>query len=201
MKPSDEEKLLAGLKALRDKTAGEGPSSSIEAALLGEFRRRRLRKEAKFVRKPWVWVGLAATAAAALFAVLPTTRPEPRHVAKADIGPALPPAVKTVERQTAAVAPDPPQPAPRARRRVGRMVRQSPPPVAPVPEVATDFLPVPYAPRFTAEDRGQLVRVRLPRESMRSFGLPVNQDRILSTVQADVLIGEDGLARAIRFVQ
>jgi len=60
---------------------------------------------------------------------------------------------------------------------------------------------MPYAPRFTAEDRGQLVRVRLPRESMRSFGLPVNQDRMVQSVTADVLIGEDGIARAIRFVQ
>ena len=60
---------------------------------------------------------------------------------------------------------------------------------------------MPYAPVFTSEDRGQVVRVRLPRESMRSFGLPVNQDRIVQTVKADVLVGEDGIARAIRFVQ
>jgi hypothetical protein len=36
---------------------------------------------------------------------------------------------------------------------------------------------------------------------MRSFGLPVNEDRIVNAVKADVLIGEDGIARAIRFVQ
>jgi len=36
---------------------------------------------------------------------------------------------------------------------------------------------------------------------MASFGLPVNQERAESRVKADVLIGEDGLARAIRFVR
>jgi hypothetical protein len=35
---------------------------------------------------------------------------------------------------------------------------------------------------------------------MRSFGLPVNEDRLDPAVKADVLIGEDGIARAIRFV-
>jgi hypothetical protein len=36
---------------------------------------------------------------------------------------------------------------------------------------------------------------------MRSFGLPVSEERALDRVQADVLMGEDGIARAIRFVR
>ena len=36
---------------------------------------------------------------------------------------------------------------------------------------------------------------------MANFGLPVNMDRVDQRVKADVLLGADGLARAIRFVQ
>ena len=68
-------------------------------------------------------------------------------------------------------------------------------------EVATSFLPVGYASPMAFQDGGQLVRVELPRSAMASFGLPVNLDRANERVKADVLVGSDGQARAIRFVQ
>jgi hypothetical protein len=46
-----------------------------------------------------------------------------------------------------------------------------------------------------------MVRVELPRSAMASFGLPVNMDRANENVKADVLMGVDGLAHAIRFVR
>lgn len=187
MKPGDEEALLAGLRALREKTAGERPPASVETALVGEFRRRQPAAR----RAPWLWFGLAAAAAVVLIAVALTARqPEPVVVVKA---PASPKPVEAAVEHVAA----PPAPL----RQVRRTVRRPQPRPAPVQEVATEFMAMPYAPSFTHEDRGQLVRVRLPRESMRSFGLPVNQDRMIQTVKADVLVGEDGIARAIRFVQ
>jgi hypothetical protein len=36
---------------------------------------------------------------------------------------------------------------------------------------------------------------------MRKVGLPVNEDRLSDRVYADVLVGDEGLARAIRFVR
>jgi hypothetical protein len=68
-------------------------------------------------------------------------------------------------------------------------------------EYATDFIPFASASDLAPAEIGQVVRVRLPRTAMESFGLPVNWDRGLEPIQADVLLGEDGLARAIRFVQ
>ena len=67
-------------------------------------------------------------------------------------------------------------------------------------EIATDFISLTYgAPEVGAD--AQLVRMELPRSAMASFGLPVNMDRADQRVKADVLLGADGLARAIRFVQ
>jgi hypothetical protein len=68
-------------------------------------------------------------------------------------------------------------------------------------EVATQFMPLGYVNPLNLQDGGQLVRVELPRSAMVSFGLPVNMDRYGERVKADVLVGADGLARAIRFVQ
>jgi len=45
------------------------------------------------------------------------------------------------------------------------------------------------------------VRVELPRSALANFGLPVNMDRYNEKVKADVLVGVDGLAHAIRFIQ
>jgi len=46
-----------------------------------------------------------------------------------------------------------------------------------------------------------VVRVQLPREALIAFGLPVNEDRTEDLVQADLLLDEDGLTRAVRFVE
>ena len=54
---------------------------------------------------------------------------------------------------------------------------------------------------MTLQDGGQVMRVELPRSALAGFGLPVNMDRVNERVKADVLMGPDGQARAIRFVQ
>lgn len=66
-------------------------------------------------------------------------------------------------------------------------------------EIATDFILLTYDSEVGSD--AQLVRVELPRSAMANFGLPVNMDRADQRVKADVLMGADGLARAIRFVQ
>ena len=63
------------------------------------------------------------------------------------------------------------------------------------------FIPVPNADGFTVtEDPVDLVRVELPRSSMIAFGIPVSAERAAERVQADVLLGSDGVARAVRFL-
>jgi len=68
-------------------------------------------------------------------------------------------------------------------------------------EIATDFIPVVYGGAANLAEGGRMVRVELPRSAMASFGLPVHMDRANERVKADVLVGVDGLAQAIRFVQ
>jgi hypothetical protein len=68
-------------------------------------------------------------------------------------------------------------------------------------EVATEFIPLTQAGPYTQAEEGHLVRVELPRSALASFGLPVNAEAPAGRVKADVLMGQDGIARAIRFVR
>jgi len=45
-----------------------------------------------------------------------------------------------------------------------------------------------------------LVRVELPRSSMIALGFTVSAERAAEPVEADVMLGLDGVARAVRFV-
>jgi hypothetical protein len=68
-------------------------------------------------------------------------------------------------------------------------------------EVTTDFMPIGYVNSASLQDGGSVVRVELPRSTIVSMGFALNMDRSGERVKADVLMGADGLARAIRFVQ
>ena len=70
-------------------------------------------------------------------------------------------------------------------------------------EIATDFMPLGGGDVNTVvlQDGGQIIRVRLRRSELLRFGFPVNMERYNENVKADVLVGVDGQARAIRFVQ
>ena len=69
----------------------------------------------------------------------------------------------------------------------------------PLREIATEFFPLMDVP--LPFERGELLHVIVPAATMRAVGLPVNEDRLADRVQADVLVGEEGLARAIRFLR
>jgi hypothetical protein len=74
------------------------------------------------------------------------------------------------------------------------------PPPAPVATVATAFLPLIHGQLSLAGTH--LVRMELPRRALVSFGLASAEVfDTTGTVLADVAVGDDGLARAVRFVQ
>jgi hypothetical protein len=85
------------------------------------------------------------------------------------------------------------------RKRRAHVVR--PKPAEPMPEVATEFLPVPAAPPLERGEHAAVVRVQLPRSSLRTFGLPFSEEQRFERVSADVVLGQDGLIRAVRFIR
>jgi anti-sigma factor RsiW len=67
-------------------------------------------------------------------------------------------------------------------------------------EFVTEFFPVMQGGELIPLESGQIVRVRMPRSNLIPLGIPFNQERASETVKADVLLSNDGLARAIRLV-
>ena len=176
-----EDRVVEALRALSEQDASREASPEVEARLRVQFqsrgRRRAWRRAAVWAA---AWTTAAAAAAMVVFFVVTNRKPP------------APAPVREVVRQAVAV---PPEAAPAAAVKTAGRVRK---PVTRPQEVVTAFFPLmDPAPPF---ERGQLLRVELPASAMQMVGLPVREDRLADSVQADVLVGEEGLPRAIRFV-
>lgn len=205
----DEQALMRGLQTLSVQM------SSMRASDDGEIRLREAmsQKRASVARQPRraYWLAVAATVLVIVGAIIalnwqshlrgrkqvaeqPTVVPERRKSEHADKRDAL-----AINDNTPKVV-NPTKPRPRSlvahqTRRPNEVVSNH------AQEIATDFIPLGNINSATLQDGGYIVRVELPRSALVKFGLPVNMDRLNENVKADVWLGIDGLAHAIRFVQ
>ena len=171
-----EERIVEALRALSEHDASREASPEVEGRLRVQFQSRRRRRA---LRRAAAWATAAAAAMVVFFVV--TNRKPP-----------APAPAREVVTQAVVVQPEA---APAVAVKTPRRARR---PVTRTQEVVTDFFPLmDPAPPF---ERGQLLRVELPASAMQMVGLPVREDRLADPVQADVLVGEEGLPRAIRFV-
>jgi hypothetical protein len=73
-------------------------------------------------------------------------------------------------------------------------------PVAVIEEEENAFVPLPNAAGSPQDDDVDLVRVELPRSAVTALGIPASDDGDADSVEAEVLVGPDGMARAVRFL-
>jgi len=59
---------------------------------------------------------------------------------------------------------------------------------------------LPNAARIAPNEDVNLVRVEVPRSAMIGLGFEVSAERAAEPVEAEVVLGSDGLARAVRFL-
>ncbi|MGE0126936.1 MAG: anti-sigma factor [Blastocatellales bacterium] len=221
----DERALNAGLKSLAASDEGKIAPGNVEAALLGAFRARTPKPVASYPTarsrnwRPSAWPRLAWAVAAAIliafgFIVYRSIQNEPRKddVVITEKAPTPQPSVER-EDQLRKVVEDTPEPelrresrAPRHRRgsrpQLNRpFIRDSITAYANDSEYLSDFFPLNYGGAQTPMESGEVIRVQMPRSALARFGLPVNVERADVPVKADLLVGEDGLAQAIRFVR
>ena len=186
---NSEDRVLRALKALRQADQEREAPGSVEVKLLAAFRANRPESRHKV---PWrvPWMVMATLAAAAMVAVwLVRLYPAPQGTVRVDAAMNVAPVAARLE----------PAPASIPQSKALPVRKRSVPPIPEPPrEMVTDFFPLmDVAPPL---GRGQLLRVAVPASAMRSVGLPVREERLNEAVQADVLIGEEGMIRAIRFV-
>ena len=208
----DEEALTRGFQSLATEMESQSAPPELELKLVEAFRRRRTVAVPFSRRQSVLRYWPAATAAVLLIAmgvVAVRWRAEMVEVPASRVTQELPknhepdrkPAEELPETVVDQLAGNSPTP-----RRKPVRPRSRKPAIEQVAnhmsnEIATDFIPLRYISAASLQDGGQIVRVELPRSALASFGLPVNMDRYNEKVKADVLLGVDGLAHAIRFVQ
>lgn len=172
-----EQDVAAALRALADSDGALEASPELETRVRSAFRARQARRR---WNRAAAWTLAAAAAVAIAIFLVRQPRPRPPQVVTHST-PASAPAIGVT--QVVSV------PAVKPRRARARQPR----------EIATEFFPLIEAP--PPMDRGEMFRVTVPAAAMRTVGLPVSEDRLADRVQADVLVSEEGLATAIRFVK
>ncbi len=197
-----EKQALQILRSLAEHDGGCEASPDLEARLRREFRRHQTKRAR---RRRALWAGTTTVAASLIIVAVLVPRRVPIVVPQA--APQATTSSKN-ERPLRAAHAVSSSTARRATKLVSSIVQPSTKaspakaaraPKAQTAETVTDFFPLLYpAPPF---ERGEILRVNLPASVMRTVGLPVREEHLGDRVQADILVGEEGLPRAIRFVR
>lgn len=197
----DEKALTRSLQLLAEEMAGQDAPPEIEQKLREAFRARAAATAASKRYTPYWFAAVAAVLLIVISVIALRLRTDQRPEITAGFTEPTPvkeqpapPLEETPQTHEVAVKPPP-------RRRSVRRTPRSEVANHVTREIATDFMPLGYLNPAALQDGGQIVRVELPRSTLVNFGLPVNMDRYNEKVKADVLLGVDGMARAIRFVQ
>ena len=175
---------LALSAALGTLTAEELPEmAEIEARVLAEFDRTAWQR-----RRASMWVFAAGLAAAALVGAVALQHrgPTVRHESPA--------VVSTVHAPESVELPVQLQVAPVPVAKVRHVVA----PRTVKPE-SQPFLPIPYTVPLAPEERATVVNMQLPVAALIAAGFEVQTVDPGAVVDADVLVSQDGRARAIRF--
>lgn len=174
--------LLNTLRDLADQTEGARPPDRIERELKAHLRRKQMAKY------PWWLVAAAAVALAGFWAA---TRQGGQVVERAGVVPA---AVQQQVLEPAKVADAAVEAIPVAKPVAVRVARKSRP-----NELSRELNPLTpwyYSEGLPAPAQGQIVFIRVNPQTARRFGVVSD-----GPVPAQLWIGDDGLTRAIRFVQ
>lgn len=211
----DARALTGGLRHVASLDAQEQAPARVEASLIAAFRERHSASLPVPVIPPaasrrWLYIAAGVAAAAVIAILISLIATQTRNAETA-----APQESATHKEAPAGVQEPSPAPSPekhlvsvnrkRGVRPIEPVIKPTPAPDKNAPsgevEIATDFFPLVNRESLNQLDSGQLVRVELPRSALMSFGLPMNMERAGERIKADVVVGEDGLARAIRFVR
>jgi hypothetical protein len=201
--------LIARVRAVVAEMAHEEPPARVDAALLAAFRAQTAPTSSTVVSMPsraghWPSWKLAAVAAGILILIsvmaifwrsASSQKPQGEERAIAPTPGAAPSPQAEQPAGGAQVAGEQPKNPPKRARRNASVDS------ADEDEVVTQFFSLREGEDLTSLESLQLVRIELPGSALSEVGLPVDPETANEPVKADVVLGQDGLARAIRFVR
>jgi len=152
--------------------------ATVEQALIIE-----LRSAGRFQRRRFVYGAMGGAIAASLaLALWMTWRPAPKVAVKQK------PSVPTVSEPIVAAVP------------VRVITTRRPRTVHALAVQEQPFIAIPYTPPIEPYERTEVMRMDLPVTALIAAGLPMNMADPGEIVQTDVLVGQDGRARAVRLI-
>jgi hypothetical protein len=176
---NDQTRWNAAIRHLSAESKDAAPPADLESTLLREFDRTR-----RFRRVLPIAVLSLAAAAAVVAALWLRPHPAPATIAIS----AAPPAASAPSLAPPVPEQNPPAPKP------------APVQQARAAEPERPFTPIPYVAPLDPYERVDIVRMDLPVSALIAAGVPVEAEDTGASVQADVLVGQDGRARAVRLV-
>lgn len=190
----DIDRLEQALKEIREADANCGAPDFLETRLRAAFRERHAPRPSFLAR--WWWAGAALASLLVAAAIWNSNRPaQPPAPVALRLPPALTPPPAEVKPPALPKVADLKRPRPKPR-------TAAPHPPTPSEPVNLEFTALPYAPPFDSYENGHVIRVRLPRQSIRGMGLEITGElSLLDRVPAQILMGQDGVARGIRLVR
>lgn len=173
--------------------------NALEQRLLSAFVRQHDASKVGRVRNPqspwWRW---AAAAVLVLSAAVTWYPVEPTRIVPSDVSNETPQdAASPPTASREAVKPPPRVPVVSTPARPRRQARQMQSAVEATPQFA-DFLALPGASALPDFESGRIVRVQVPLTVLPAYGMDLVLDATPTSVEADFLVGQDGLPRAIR---
>jgi hypothetical protein len=195
-----ERMLISGVRAVRAEIANEQAPAHVEQALRNAFRtqdRAAVLVMPQRKRRLTSWKAAAIAAAILLAASIgaivlvrsftdkDTLPPQVNVPLTVPNSPAPSPKVQDVRDQVTQVN--------TPRRRAKKVARHS--------EMVTEYFPLIEGDDLNSVEFTQVVRVELTPSALREVGLPSTYAAEGEFIKADVVLGNDGIARAIRFVR
>jgi hypothetical protein len=196
---AEEQALLARMRAVVEEMAGEEPPARVETALLAAF---RAQTTATAPGRTGHWPNWKLAAVAGILILISmlaifwrsANSYKPQREERA-VAPESSPKMAEPQRAGDRIAVEQPKNKPKRERRKAPVNRSD------EAEVVTEFFPLREGEDLTALDSLQVVRIELPASALDEVGLPVDPEMANEPIKADVVLGQDGLARAIRFVR
>jgi hypothetical protein len=197
-----EVQLSDGLRALAASGASQMPSEALEQRMMASFAEHLSKRSIAGHGARYRWMPAAA-------ALILTTGAiawwRPSNPALDDARRDKPSTTAVSNRSPAAAGTPAPEANPAARiadgtRNAGPAATAGRRPERPKPIRPEGFVALPAAAGLPDFESGEIVRVEIPLTSLPAYGIEILPDARSSPVEADLLLGQDGQARAIRLV-
>lgn len=188
-------------KSLREENASPHVEHSLRAAFRSQTKVASQRHRSLPARR---WPRKALLAAAAIL-LLFLAAGAIRQWLQTDQAPQTTVTLPTPEPETPEPKPEHSSPMVHPERQFAGISRQKRPDIRPkattTSEDETEFIVLANAIELVPLESGQVLRVEIPASALISMGLRITTEDVSKPVLADLLVGQDGLPRAIRFVR